>query len=97
MKKLENFKNYKSFLNESYSNPEAMVTLDMASETLANWATTLSEMAKIAPNCVFVSFDSVTADYWDVTISGSFSECQALADYWNDLKGADEVVVEPFR
>jgi hypothetical protein len=76
-----------------------MVVIDLASDTLDNWAKTIEEMAKVAPNCVFQNFDPVGGrpDYWDVTLVGPKEECQAIADYMNSLRGGDEVMAEPFR
>ena len=92
-------KRFNQYINESVLGLDnsMMVQLDMASETLKNWAMTLADLAEIAPNCVFVEFMSVTPDYWEVTISGSKMECSAIAKYWNDLTGADETTVMPFR
>lgn len=83
-------------LNES-SHFESMVIIDMARETLKTWAITLDEMAKVAPNCEFASFSDVSPDYWETVIVGSEAECAAIAKYWNELQGGDEVVVEPYR
>jgi hypothetical protein len=74
-----------------------MVTIDMGADTLPTWGITITEMGKIAPTCIFQDFTSITPDYWDVTIVGPKMECEALAKYWNNLKGANEVEVEPFR
>jgi hypothetical protein len=74
-----------------------MVSVDMAAETLKVWGDTLSELGEIAPNCIFQNFNAVTPDYWEVIIVGSEVECTAIANYWNNLTGGNEVMVEPFR
>ena len=91
-------KRFSQYINESEIDNPMMVQIDMAaSETLENWASTFVKLAEIAPNCKLVQFMPVTQDYWEVTISGSEMECSAIAKYWNDLTGGDEVSVMPFR
>jgi hypothetical protein len=74
-----------------------MVSVDMAAETLKAWADTISDMAEIAPNCIFQNFNAVTPDYWEVTIVGPEMECTAIANYWNNLTGGNEAMAEPFK
>ena len=74
-----------------------MVTIDMASDILATWGITITEMGEIAPTCIFQDFTSITPDYWAVTIVGPKGECEALAKYWNNLTGGNEVNPLPFR
>jgi len=94
MKHVRNFQGFD--LNESNVTHEAMVTIDMAHDTIKTWSDTLAGMAEIAPNCLFHSFVPFK-DYWEVVIIGPRMECEGLADYWNNLTGGSEVAVEPFR
>jgi hypothetical protein len=102
MKNLQHIKMFESIglparMYHGLGKDQYMVTVDMASDTLNVWADTISEMAKIAPNCIFQEFNPVTPDYWEVTIVGPEMECTAIANYWNNLTGGNEVMVEPFR
>ena len=73
-----------------------MVIIDMASDILPTWGITITEMGRIAPTCIFQDFTSITPDYWEVTIVGPKMECEALAKYWNNLTGGNEIEVEKF-
>jgi hypothetical protein len=78
------------------SYPICCVSLDMVPDTLQSWADTLSELSRIAPNCEIREFSNDVHSI-DVMIVGPRRECNAIAQYWNDLRGADETEVEPYR
>lgn len=84
------------YIKESMGMDEYTVTVEMAADTVTIWADTLAELAEIAPNCYFSEFTSITPDNWDVTLVGSEEECEAIANYWNELTGGNEVIAEPF-
>lgn len=102
MKKLNHIKMFESIglparMYHGLGKDQYMVIVDMASDTIKTWSETLAEIADLAPNCIFQAFNPVTPDYWEVTIVGPEMECEAIADYWNNLTGGNEVVAEPFR
>ena len=87
-------KRFSQFVNESVDDSTYEVTIDLVSgENLMNYASTFADLAKVAPNCTIISINAVTADWWEVTLVGSMNECEAAAQYWNDLRGGDDIEV----
>lgn len=53
-----------------------------------------SQMAEIAPDCVVQEVNKANFIY-EITVKGPLSQCQKIADYWNAVIGAEEIMVTP--
>lgn len=88
---------FEEFINENMGrNPESVVIISLGNNELEDWGITMSKLGQIAPNCEFLKFELANMDYWDITIAGPKIQCQAIADYMNELSGEFGTGVQVF-
>jgi|LakMenEpi03Aug12_release.lakeMendotaPanAssembly.Ray.scaffolds.fasta_scaffold114766_2 hypothetical protein len=87
-------KRFSQYINESSVDMGTYyVEIDMsAGDELYMYAKTFAELARLAPNTILDDMNTANIDYYDVKMVGPKEECQAIADYWNNLRGSNDIV-----
>jgi hypothetical protein len=88
-------KNFGQYINESEMN-QTTTSIDFGYGKLGEMAEGFAALAELAPNCQVMSTDGVKRDYMTIEIVGPAEECDAVADYWNELRMSKDIYTAPY-